>query len=103
MHKPKRHLFVCRRHRDPQEGKPSCDTNGSAAVYEAFKREIEERNLWDTVQLTGTQCLGYCYQGPIAVVYPEGFWYERLAVEDVPRIVEEHLVGGRPVEKQKLA
>lgn len=102
MHKPKRHIFVCRRHRDPALGKPSCDVNGSGAILDALKAEIEARNLWDTIQLTASQCLGHCDYGPIAVVYPEGVWYQHLTVEDVPKLVEEHLVGGRPLLKKIL-
>jgi (2Fe-2S) ferredoxin len=102
VHKPAKHFFVCRRHRDPAEGKPSCDTGGSGPIFEAVKKEIEARNLWDTVQLTATQCLGQCYDGPIAVVYPEGVWYGHLTVEDVPKLVEEHLIGGKPLKKKIL-
>ncbi len=73
---------------------------GPGISLEAFKREIEARNLWETVQLTASQCLGHCEQGPIAVVYPEGTWYQHLTVGDVPKIIAEHLVGGRPWTKK---
>ena len=102
MHRPKYHLFVCQRHRDPALGKPSCQARGSATILEAFKREIEARNLWETVQLTASQCLGHCEQGPMAVVYPEGTWYQHLSVDDVPKIIEEHLIGGRPFAKKVM-
>ncbi len=102
MHKPKRHIFVCGRYRDPASGKPSCAANNSTAIYEAFRRELEGRLLWDTIQLTGTQCLGYCDQGPIAVVYPEGVWYTHLTEDDVPKILEEHLIGGKPYTKKVM-
>lgn len=100
--KPIRHIFVCRRHRDPALGKPSCEANGAGPIYEAFKQELETRHLEETTQLTGTQCLHRCEKGPSAVVYPEGVWYGHLTLGDVPRIVEEHLVRGKPVEEKIL-
>ncbi len=100
--KPTRHLFICRRHRDPALGKPSCESNGAGAVYDAFKLELEARGLEETIQLTQTQCLHHCENGPIAVVYPEGVWYGRLTPMDVPRIVELHLLGGISVPEKVL-
>lgn len=47
---------------------------------------------------TKADCLRICEQGAIAVVYPEGTWYARLDIERLDRVIDEHLVGGRPVE-----
>ena len=69
-------------------------------------RVADERASWFRSQV-GTftyqaGCLDACSQGPAVVVYPEGVWYGHVKVEDVPEIVESHLVRGQPVERLRL-
>ncbi len=91
------HVFACEQ-RKP-EGLPCCSARGSAAVIEALRREVAQRNLFDTVQVTTCGSLGLCERGPNLVVYPEGVWYSGVTPADVPEIVTEHFQGGRPVER----
>jgi (2Fe-2S) ferredoxin len=91
------HAFACDQ-RKP-EGAPCCSAKGSVAVIEALRREIAARNLFDTIQVTACGSLGLCESGPNLVVYPEGVWYSGVSVEDVPEIVTEHFLNGRPVER----
>jgi NADH:ubiquinone oxidoreductase subunit F (NADH-binding)/(2Fe-2S) ferredoxin/Pyruvate/2-oxoacid:ferredoxin oxidoreductase delta subunit len=68
-------------------------------VYKAFQEELARWKLDREVMLVETGCHGMCEMGPIVVIYPEGAFYCRVAPEDVPEIVEEHLYKGRLVER----
>ena len=91
------HVLACDQKKP--DGLPCCSARGSAAVLEALRREIGARGLADTVQLTTTSSVGLCERGPNLVVYPDGTWYSGVTPEDVPEIVREHFVGGRPVAR----
>jgi (2Fe-2S) ferredoxin len=95
----KRHFFVCQMQRPPA-AKPSCGARGSSQVYNALMEGLGGNEpLWDSVCVTASGCLGPCFDGPMIVCYPEGVWYAGVKPEDVPEIVEQHLVGGKPVER----
>ncbi len=76
-----------------------CVSNRSFKVRDALIKEIDKRGLSDEVRVVITGCQGFCAQGPIMIVQPDGIFYQMLTVDDVPLLVEEHLVKGRPVEK----
>jgi NADH-quinone oxidoreductase subunit F/NAD(P)H dehydrogenase (quinone)/NADP-reducing hydrogenase subunit HndC len=76
-----------------------CVASKSLAVKRALEAEIVKHNLGDEVLVVGTGCNGFCAAGPVMVVYPEGIFYQRLKPEDMPQLVEEHLLQGRPVER----
>ena len=63
------------------------------------RRAREARGLADEVDVIETGCLGPCVVGPVALVYPDGVFYQNVKAEDVPEIVEEHLLKGRVVER----
>jgi (2Fe-2S) ferredoxin len=71
-------------------------------VRSAFKAELHKRGLKGLARANGSGCLDACEDGPTVVVYPEGVWYGKVKPEDVPEIVESHLVGGRPVERLRI-
>ncbi len=99
MAKPEQHIFVCMNTRPPGHPKGSCGTSGANDVLRCFQEELENRNLFGKVLLSGSTCLGPCSWGPTVVIYPEGTWYGRLKSDDVPEIIEKHIVNGEPVER----
>ena len=99
------HVFVC-------TGK-SCSGADSAEVKNAFEHELKTRGLQygtikkgrnpnGTVVLTECGSVGFCAVGAAVMIYPEGVWYAQVRAADVPEIVEEHIVNGRPVERLAL-
>ena len=80
-------------------GGTACCSSGGTAVVEAFKKELEAAGLKDKVQVVVTGCLGFCEQGPIVKILPQGTFYVQVKPEDVKEIVAEHLVKGRVVQR----
>jgi NADH-quinone oxidoreductase subunit F len=75
-----------------------CTASGSAPLSAALDAEVRRRELDGEVRLVQTGCRGFCSMGPVMMIYPEGIFYCQVQEEDVPKIVEETLVKGRPVE-----
>jgi len=97
-----RHIFVCVNRRPEGHPKGCCAEKGSERVRELFKEEVEKRGLRSQVRANAAGCLDQCAFGVTVVVYPDGVWYARVQPEDVAEIVEQHIVGGRPVERLRM-
>lgn len=98
-----RHVFVCTNTREASHPRGCCSAKQSPLVREMLKAEIERRGLKRRVRINQSGCLDQCEHGVTVVVYPEAVWYGFVTPADVPEIVEQHLVGGRPVERLRLA
>lgn len=85
------HVLVC--------GGTGCTSANAPAIIKALEEQIAEKGLADEVKVVQTGCHGLCALGPIMIVYPEGCFYSEVKVEDVPEIVEEHLLKGRIVKR----
>jgi (2Fe-2S) ferredoxin len=93
------HVFVCENRRPGDDPRGCCAAKGSEAIRAAFKDAIKKHGLKGQVRANAAGCLDACAEGPSVVVYPEGVWYSHVSPEDVPEIVERHLVNGEPVAR----
>jgi len=89
-----RHVFVC----TSGEWCPRVDGDG-IGVRDALKAAVKAAGLSDRVRVNHAGCFSQCGNGPMAVVYPDEVWYAALTPADADEIVDEHLAGGRPVER----
>lgn len=85
------HVLVC--------GGTGCTSSGSQQIMETLKEEIKKAGLENEVSVVQTGCHGLCALGPIMIVYPDASFYSMVKVEDIPEIVQEHLLKGRVVTR----
>jgi NADH-quinone oxidoreductase subunit F len=85
------HLMVC--------GGTACVSNHAFEIKDALEKEIKKQGLENEVLVVTTGCNGFCEAGPLMVVKPDDIFYNKLTLEDIPHLVEEHFLKGRPVQK----
>jgi (2Fe-2S) ferredoxin len=100
MARPQKHVFVWVQSRPPAHPKGSCGAGrNSGALLQSFIGELDRRSLWGRIAITSAGCLGPCDLGPNVLVYPDGILYSGVTAEDIPALIDEHLLGDKPVER----
>jgi len=91
MNKVRTQLMLC--------GGTGCHASGTQKFQETLQNELERQGLTEEIKIIETGCNGFCAVGPVMLVQPEGIYYQKLKSTDVPHLVEEHFLKGRPVKK----
>lgn len=97
------HIFVCGNTRSADHARGSCDPTGKQPLREAFKVAVKNAGCGARVRPNHAGCLDQCEHGPTVVIYPQGIWYGRVRIEDVPRIVEKTILGGEVLDDLMIA
>ncbi len=85
------HVLIC--------GGTGCTSSGSLTLRDKLAEELKAKGLEEEIKIVMTGCFGLCALGPIMIVYPEGTFYSQVTPDDIPEIVEEHLLKGRIVDR----
>ncbi len=96
------HIFICCNQRSVDHSRGCCDPDGSETLRNVFKAEVKKRGLRPMVRANKAGCLDQCELGPTVVIYPQGVWYGSVTPADVPRIIEETVVGGKILDDLKI-
>lgn len=93
------YIFVCINERAEEHPRGCCSARGSLELVAELKRLVKEHNLRLKVRVNKAGCMELCEIGPSVMVHPDNVWYMKVQAEDAKAIIEEHIIGGKPVER----
>lgn len=96
MKKPKHHIFLCTSSRVSGEPKGVCNRKDATSLLQYIQIGVDDRGIED-VMITNTGCMKLCDEGPVMVIYPEGYWYGRVDEDSIDQILDA-LAEGKAVE-----
>jgi (2Fe-2S) ferredoxin len=98
----KYHMFFCTNQRE--DGRACCGNHNAQAMRDYAKHRTKQLKLAGPggVRVSNAGCMDRCSEGPCIVIYPQAVWYTYRDQSDVEEIIQEHLVGGRLVERLRL-
>jgi (2Fe-2S) ferredoxin len=100
---PTFYIFKCEQSSPPGMPKPSCVSEQTRDLFNHISQRLMEKGLMGPVQPIRTSCLGRCQMGPVMLMEPGHHMYVQLTKEKIDRIIDEHIIGGRPVEEYLIS
>ena len=96
------HVFFCLNQRD--DSNECCHSKGAQAAQEHAKKRIKalDMNGEGKVRINKAGCLDRCSEGPVLVIYPTATWYTYVDTDDIDEIIDQHILGGKVVERLKI-
>ena len=96
------HIFCCTNRREAGHTRGCCAEKGAEELRDYMKLKLKELGI-PKARVNQAGCLDRCELGPCIVIYPEGIWYSPKTKEDIDTIIDGHIVGGKVVERLRLA
>lgn len=97
------HIFVCGNQRSAGHRRGCCDPSGTNLLRNELKAAVKSRGLAPEVRANQAGCLDQCEHGPVVAIYPQGIFYGHVTVDDIPRIIDETIIGGRVLDDLLIA
>jgi (2Fe-2S) ferredoxin len=102
MKRFEKHIFVCENKRPEGHPKGCCADKNSLEIRSLFKKRLKELGLSTQIRANASGCLDACEHGVTVVVYPEQVWYGRVTIDDVEKIIQQHLINNSPIDRLKI-
>ena len=99
MKKFEKHIFVCENKRPGGHPRGCCSDKGSKEIRALFKKRLAELGIKSKVRANASGCLDACEYGVTVLVYPEQIWHGGVTLEDVEKIIQEHIINNKPIKR----